>query len=188
MSTRKFRLTEQQAQALQVAYLHSHDGATRTRYQAVRLYGVGYVVEEIQQICGCSQRSLLEWCQVYRAEGISGLVDHRLGGNRAQLSPMEIEALSQLLHGYTPARLLGPDGCEGPGQHWSVNDLRQLVWQQYGVRYKSPTSYHTLFNRCDFSYQRATKQYLSRNELKVMDFEERLEKNSLTWHRSNPTP
>ena len=49
--------------------------------------------------------------------------------------------------------------------------------QRYGLRYQSLTAYRTLLARCDFSYQRATKQYKSRNEFKVMDFEEQLEKN-----------
>lgn len=188
MRKRTFTLTASQAQGLQAAYQHSRDGATRTRYQAVRLYGQGYAVNEIQAICGCSRRSLLAWCQSYQAEGVSGLLDHRLGGNRAQLLPLEIEELSRLLHSYTPAQLLGAGQCCGDGLHWRINDLRQVVLHHYGVSYKSATSYRTLFERCDFSYQRATKQYKSRHEGKVMDFEERLEKNLLTSLRSNPTP
>jgi hypothetical protein len=31
-------------------------------------------------------------------------------------------------------------------------------------------------DRCDFSYQRATKQSKARNEFKVMDFEDQLKK------------
>lgn len=180
MRTRTFKLTETEAQALQVAELNCQDGATRTRYQAVRLYGIGYAVAEIMLICGCSQRSLLEWCQRYRDEGLSGLVDHRLGGNRSQLLALEIEELSQLLHRYTPAQVLGPESSHGNGTHWTVPDLEQVVCSKFGVRYKSLTSYRTLFERCDFSYQRATQQYKSRNEFKVMDFEEQLEKNWLT--------
>lgn len=177
MGTRNFKINETEAQALQVAEENSPDGATRTRYQAVRLYGIGYAVSEIKLICGCSQRSLAEWCQRYRAEGLSGLLDHRVGGNRAQLLAVEVEALSQLLHRYTPGQLLGPAKHSGDGQHWTIVDLQHVVAQHYGVRYQSLTSYRTLFARCDFSYQRATKQYKSRNEVKVMDFEEQLEKN-----------
>jgi len=185
MRIRTFKLNESEAQALQVAYLNCQDGATRTRYQAVRLYGIGYGVDEIILICGCSLRSLLEWCQRYRTEGITGLIDHRVGGNHAQLMPLEIEALSQLLHRYTPAQLLGAENCAGDGTHWTVTALRQVVLNKFGVSYQSLTSYRTLLERCDFSYQRTTKQYKSRNEYKVMDFEEQLEKNSLTWPKNN---
>ena len=178
MGTRKFKLNETEVAALQCAYQHSQDGATRTRYQAVRLYGIGYPVAEIMAICGCGQRSLQEWCQGYRAEGVSGLLDHRVGGNRARLLALEVEELSQLLHSYTPGQLLGAKQSSGDGQHWCIADLQQVVEQRYGVRYQSLTSYRTLLVRCDFSYQRATKQYKSRNAFKVMDFEEQLEKNS----------
>lgn len=188
MGTRTFKLKETEDQALQVAYLNCQDGATRTRYQAVRLYGIGYAVEEILLICGCSLRSLLEWCQRYRDEGLSGLLDHRVGGNRARLLALEVEELSQLLHRYSPAQLLGPERSDGDGTHWTLADLRQVVEQRYGIRYQSLTSYRTLLARCDFSYQRATKQYKSRNEFKVMDFEEQLEKNSSTWPRKHRTP
>lgn len=176
MRTRIFTLNESEAQALQVAYLNCQDGPTRTRYQAVRLYGIGYQVDEVMQICGCSRRSLLDWCQRYRNEGIAGLVDHRLGGNHRHLLALEIEGLSQLLQRHTPSQLLGP-AVTGDGTHWCVGDLMSVVFQQFGVRYKSQTSYRTLLERCDFSYQRATKQYKSRSEAKVMDFEEQLEKN-----------
>jgi len=74
MRTRTFKLSENQVQALQVAYLNCKDGAARTRYQAVRLYGSGYGVAEVVRICGCSLRRLLAWCQTYRSEGIAGLV------------------------------------------------------------------------------------------------------------------
>jgi len=188
MRTRTFKLSENQVQALQVAYLNCKDGAARTRYQAVRLYGSGYGVAEVVRICGCSLRRLLAWCQTYRSEGIAGLVDHRVGGNRARLLPLEIEALSELLHRTTPAQLLGADDSHGDGAHWSVADLQQVVLDKFGVRYQSVTSYRTLLARCDFSYQRATKQYKSRNEFKVMAFEEALEKKSLTSPRASPTP
>jgi transposase len=186
MRTRTFKLTAKEEQALQVAYLHCQEGATRTRYQAVRLYGNGYAVAEVMQICGCSQRSLLDWCHRYRTEGIAGLIDHRLGGNSRRLQALEIEELSQLMHQYTPAQLLGP-AVTGDGEHWCVSDLRQVVCKRYGVVYKSQTSYRTLLGSCHFSYQRAVKQYKSRRERKVMDFEEALEKNSSTQPKNGPT-
>jgi transposase len=184
MRRRQFTLNEADEQALRVAYLNCRDGTTRTRYQAVRLYGTGYAVADILRICECSRRSLLEWCQRYQADGIAALVDHRLGGNRARLRPLEIEELSRLLHSYTPVQLLGADACSGNGTYWTVDDVRQVVANRFGVHYKSITSYRTLLTRCGFSYQRATQQYKSHNEFKVMDFEEQFEKNSLTSPRN----
>ncbi len=180
MRTRTFRLTESQADELQAACVHCQDADTRTRYQAVRLYGLGYRVAQVIDICACSTRSLLNWTRAYQERGVSALVDHRLGGNRARLSPEQIEALRNQLHRYTPAQLLGRGACLAEGQFWSVADLAKLVERDYGVTYQSPTSYRALLNKCDLSYQRPAKVYKSRSDFKVMVFEEALEKNSST--------
>ena len=73
------------------------DAATRIRYQTVRLYGGGYPEEEIEQITGCSQTSLMEWCRAYPADHAQSQVDKRAGGNPAKLSKLQ-----QMLHQYTP--------------------------------------------------------------------------------------
>jgi transposase len=102
MANRKFRLTDAEGKELLQAYRVCHDVGTRTRYQAVRLYGEGYPEQEIEQMTGCSRTSLMEWCRAYRADHSQGLVDKRVGGNRAKLSKLQIEELQQMLHQYTP--------------------------------------------------------------------------------------
>jgi transposase len=176
MRTRAFRLTQEQANELQAAYLQCQDADTKTRFQAVRLYGLGYPVAQIQDICACSTTSLMEWCRAYREQDLSALVDHRLGGNHARLKPLQIEAISNQLHTYTPVQLLGRDDCSQDGEFWTIGDLAKLLARDYEVSFKSPTSYRTLLHRCDFSYQRPAKQYKSHSDLKVMEFEESLEK------------
>lgn len=177
MRQRAFHLTEAQACELQGAYHNCQDVQTRTRYQAVRLYGLGYATQEIETICGCSRSSLMEWCRSYQAAGVTGLVDQRVGGNRALLTPHQIERLQDLLDGYTPAQLLGTTACVGTGQFWTVGDLAQLLQREFAVSYKSATSLRELLAKCGLSYQRPAKQYKSRSALKVAEFEEQLEKN-----------
>jgi transposase len=178
MSQRTFHLPSEEASMLQSAFLHCQDVHTKTRYQAVRLYGLGYAVAEIIDICACSRPSLMQWCRAYREGGVTALVDRRQGGNRARLSPLQIEAIQTQLHRYTPAQLLGRDDCQGDGQFWSVAEVACLLQRDYGVVYQSATSYQALLAKCDFSYQKPSKQYKSRNQTKVMEFEELLEKNS----------
>ena len=60
------------------AQMSSNDAQLAKRYQAVRLYGSGYAVSEIQTICGCSLPSLWEWSRKYQQAGVAGLVDQRL--------------------------------------------------------------------------------------------------------------
>ena len=177
MAKRKFILTEAERKDLLQAYRICKDASTRTRYQAVRLYGEGYPVDEIMQITGCSRTSLMEWCRAYREDHAQGLVDKRAGGNRAKLSKLQIEALQQMLHQYTPKERLGSKASTADGQFWSVEDLVLIVGEQYGVEYQSRTSYTQLLHLCGFSYQKTEQVFKSRRETKVADFEEQLEKN-----------
>lgn len=177
MSRQRTKLTEAQGQELQAAQMSSEEAATAMRYQAVRLYGLGYPVTTIQEICGCGEPSIWEWSRKYRRQGVAGLVDQRQGGNRAALRPLEFEAVHGWLHRYKPNQLLSKDEYSGNGEFWRLADLVYLLEKRFGLRYKSPTSYRTLFAKCEFSYQRATQQYHSRVAGKVMAFEEELEKN-----------
>ena len=177
MAKRKFSLAEVERKELQQAYRVCRDAGTRTRYQAVRLYGEGYPEKEIEQITGCSRTSLMEWCRAYRADHSQGLVDKRVGGNRAKLSKLQIEALQHMLHQYTPKERLGRKASTAAGQFWTVEDLVLVVRERYGVEYQSRTSYSSLLRLCGFSYQKSEKIFKSRSQTKVADFEEQLEKN-----------
>ena len=177
MARRRFQLTQEQVQELTDAYTYCKDGPTRTRYQAVRLYGTGYPCKEVMEITGCSRPTLMEWCRKYLAIGISALADQRRGGNRSRLSPVQIEQLKARLHLYTPADLFGNTAATAYGQFWTVPDLRRAIQQWYGINYQSPSSYLRYFDLCGFSYQRPAKVYKSRKEAPVAEFEAQLEKN-----------
>lgn len=176
MAKRKFQLTALQENELKAAYSQCQDGLTKIRYQAVRLYGTGYTVAEIEDITGCSRPSLLAWCRTYRQGGVSGLVDKRCGGNRAKLEPVQLEQLQDQLQSYTPRQMFGQSASTNDGQFWTVPDLIKLVKAKYGVVYQSMTSYRSLFDRCDFSCQRPGTAYRSRKEFQVLEFEQDLEK------------
>jgi transposase len=176
MAKRKFKLTEVERKELLQAYRVCQDAGTRTRYQAVRLYGEGYPEIEIEQITGCSRTSLMEWCRAYRADPSQGLIDKRVGGNRAKLSKLQIEEVQALLHQYTPKERMGSKASTADGQFWTMADLALVVQKRYGVEYQSRTSYSSLLRLCGFSYQKTEKIFKSRSQIKVADFEEQLEK------------
>jgi len=127
MAKRKFILSNEERKEVVQAYRTCKDAATRTRYQAVRLYGEGYPEEEIEKITGCSRTSLMAWCRAYREDHSQGLNDKRIGGNRAKLSKLEREELQQMLHQYTPKERLGAKASSVDGQYWSVEDLAHIV-------------------------------------------------------------
>src|SRR5215212_1290008 len=177
MAKRKFQLSTEQNQELQAAYHQSKDAGEKMRYQAVRLYGSNYPVEEVLEITGCSRRRLLAWCRDYQRHGIGGLLDGRVGGNSAKLSAAQLEAIQSKLHLYRPNQLLRMDEYSGNGEFWGTRELAILLKREYQVVYRSPNSYRNLLRQCEFSRQRPATQYKSRNELKVATFEEALEKN-----------
>ena len=176
MSRQRTLLTSKQLSELQIAYDGCRDGDTKIRFQAVRLYGLGMETTEILVIAGCSRSSLMNWNRNYLEMGIAGLIDKRVGGNSAKLESRQIKQLQEQLEQYTPEQLFGPDNSFG-GQFWSVPDLAYLLERDYGVVYKSATSYRSLLKRCGLSRQKPATQYKSRNEFKVMAFEEDLEQN-----------
>ena len=177
MGRERNQYSEQQLQELKQAALGSKAGATRSRYQAVWLYGKGYPVREIEAITGCSRSSLMGWCRAYRARGVVGLVDERRGGNRARLSAGQLAELCERLHRLRPIELFGEEAHTPDGQYWSVADFQRALRQWYGVSYSSRGSYHRLLHQCGFSYQRAAKVYKSRAERQIAEVAEQLENN-----------
>jgi transposase len=107
---------------------------------------------------------------------VAGLVDKRVGGNRAKLTPAQLEDLRIRLYIYTPAHLFGPTAATPDGQFWTVEDLQRAVQQWWGVTYRSRSSYHRLLAFCGFSCQRPGRVYKSRSEVQVAEFEAQLEK------------
>ena len=99
-------------------------------------------------------------------------------GNRALLSAAQIAVVKDKLHRYRPVDVLGQDEVvSANGLHWTVPDLKRALQQWYGVVYRQEKSYHELFERCDFSYQRVARLYRLCTTTKVAEFEEQLEKN-----------
>lgn len=173
---RKFQLTDSQSRELLAAYNTCRDGATKIRYQAVRLYGQGDAVSAIQRIANCGRTSLMEWVQTYQQAGVAGLCDQRAGGNCAKLSPAQVAEVAERLHTTTPSTLFGPQAATPTGAFWTIPDLQRAVHQWYGVRYKSRSSLLALFARCGLSYQRPERVFKSQRVAQILAFEEQLEK------------
>ena len=177
MAKRKYKLTAKEEKELLSAYQLCKEGQTKIRYQAVRMYGQGYPVKEIQHITNCSRTSLMEWVQAYREQGVPGLVDKRAGGNSAKLSRLQIEDLGARLHTITPEQLFGSKAASSTGQFWTMPDLYQAIDRWYGVQYRSKNALLRLFRECGFSYHRVERVYKSRRESQGMEFQEQVEKN-----------
>ncbi len=177
MPERKFKLNDQQVGALWRAYDACREGETRTRYQAVRLYGTAHALQTIREVTGCSESSLRAWVRTYRTDGLNGLADHRSGGNSAKLTPDQRQELEARLQQFTPHQLLGAHTHSATGQFWTVEDLQDVLRRWYGVEYQSRVSYYNLLHACGFSYQRTEKVFKSQRPAELAAFQESLEKN-----------
>ncbi len=177
MNTRKFALNEDQKAELRRQYDSGEDGRTQQRLQAVRLYGEGWSSSDIQDMVGCSERSLLRWCERYRQQGINSLASGWRGGNHATLSlDQRAEAIAKL-QAYQPDQILPADVRVSRGTFWTVSDARIGLQRWYGIAWRSDNSYRTLLAQAGLSLQRTENTYRSRpTDQTIADFEARLEK------------
>ena len=177
MAYRNFELSEQERAELRRAYDGTRDTRFQERVQAVRLYGEGRAVSDIQAIVGCSERSLLRWCERYRQHGVDGLISGWHGGNNARLTGSQRAAVVAKVERYRPDQLLPSELRVSRGAFWTVSDLRIGVQYWYGVSWRSDNSYRTLLAQAGLSLQRTENVYRSRPDaLTIADFEAGLEK------------
>jgi transposase len=115
----------------------------------------------------------MEWCQTYRADPAQGLVRRQ----PCQTEPVTDRRTTTNAASIHANERLGSKANSVDGQHWSVEDLAQVVRERYRVEYQSRSSYIHLRRICGFSYQKTEKVFKSRSAMKIADFEEQVEKN-----------
>jgi transposase len=142
------------------------------RLQAIRLYGTGRPLAEIQDLTDAGASTIRQWAMAYRAAGLAGLRPRWSGQNANKLTAEQRQQIKQRLQQYRPVDL-----HLSAGEYWTVRDLRIAVEQWFGVVYQDETSYQTLLHRSGFSYQRSSKVYRSRpGAVALADFAADLEK------------
>jgi transposase len=185
MAKRNFTLNEEQRAELRRCSDSSQDARTVQRLQAVRLYGEGRSAVDIQDLVGCGVRTLFEWCERYRDQGVAGLASGWTGGHNAKLSAEQRAAVIDKLQQYRPDQILKTDERRTSLPFWTVSDARLAVQRWYGVSWQSDTSYRTLLAQAGLSLQRTEPRYRSRpNDVTVAEFEAELEKKRRTSSNS----
>jgi transposase len=172
MGKRQLALTEEEIGQFREAEARTRDVYELKRLQAIRLYGRGVPLREIQELVGAGESTIRQWAMAYRAWGLAGLRSKWQGKNANKLTDEQREQIKRRLQAYRPVDL-----HLSKGEYWTVSDLRVAVEQWFGVVYQDETSYQMLLNKSGFSYQRTTKIYRSRpSEAALADFEAELEK------------
>ena len=123
------------------------DPASQARFEVILLYRKGYPVDRIQEETGRARSSIYKWVSTYKQYGLEGLLDRRRGGNNSKLTEKQLQDLTERLQKLTPHDLFGTKSATSDGQNWTVEDLCNAVWEWYGVRYQSRTSYYNLLER-----------------------------------------
>lgn len=179
MVNRQFHLNKEQVKELRRYECQSKRPDEVKRLQAVRLYGTGRELVDILDIVGCGESSVRIWAMQYRQFGIEGILSHyhRSSQNARKLSVEEEQDLCEKLAQYRPDQVMPKNECDGTGEFWTVEDLKKMMWQWYGVSYRDASSYRRLLHRCGLSYQKAEQVYKSRpSQVDIADFEAELEK------------
>jgi len=187
MNNREFKLSEAEQGAIQEREAATSDVRELKRLQAVRLYGSGQAMSAVVNVVGSNSRTIQRWVQAYQERGIAGLKPRWQGANAKKLSDVQRAEIVQRLQQYQPDQLLSSELRISQGQFWTVSDLQVAVKQWYGVAYRTQDSYRALLYEAEFSYQRTEGVYRSKpNQADVAQFEEVLEKKSLTSARRIP--
>jgi transposase len=179
MGRRQFQLNQSEINQLRQQEQQTHRIAELKRLQAVRLYGSGMAVEQIEDMIGCAESSVRMWVQAYKREGLVGLQAHyeRSAHNASKLSVAQRADLQQRLHQYRPDQVLSASVRVSQGEFWTVSDLQMVIEKWYGVVYDDHSSYRHLLHQCGLSYQRAERVYKSRpSPADIADFEAEVEK------------
>ncbi len=177
MAKRRFQLTETDKQAFEQAEGQTRDACALRRLQALRLYGTGTPMPDLQRLLPVSDRRLREWSQKYRQAGLAGLKSQWQAENALKLSREQRVDVQQRLQHYRPEQVMAADVRLSQGQFWTVSDLQIGVKSGDAVEYRTPGWYRTLLHECGLSYQRTEKVYRSRPAAhSVADFEAELEK------------
>ena len=179
MANRQFQLTEEEVNEVKQYEQQSKRPDELKRLQAIRLYGTGYDLPTILDVVGCGESSVRIWAMQYTQMGIEGVLSHydKSAQNARKLSLEQENDLCDKLRQYRPIDVLSEAACHGTGDFWTVEDLKQVVTQWYGVTYGHASSYRRLLHRCGFSYQKVEQIYKSRpSAVDVAEFEAELEK------------
>ena len=172
MAKRQLHLTEEEIGQFRATEAQTRDVHELKRLQAIRLYGSGVRLADIQALVGAGESTIRQWAMAYHTDGLVGLRSKWHGKNANKLTDAQREQIKQRLHQYRPVDL-----HLSAGAYWTVSDLRLAVEQWFGVVYQDETSYQTLLHKSGFSYQRTTKVYRSRpSDAALAEFEAELEK------------
>lgn len=111
-----------------------------------------------------------EWIRKFKLKGVNGLRTKPQKGNNRELTGEQKKEIKKTINSKTPKDV----GLEE--RFWNVPLLKAYVKKQYGITYKSPVSYRSLFAYCGFTYHKPNKVNKKQSPHMRKRFEETLKK------------
>ncbi len=82
--------------------------------------------EEAARIGGMDRQTLRDWVHRFNADGVDGLIDRKAPGAPCKLTAEQRAELAGLIE-------TGPDSKTDGVVRWRRVDLREVIWQRFGV-------------------------------------------------------
>jgi len=139
------------------------------RAQAILILCSGGSESLISSLTGYEKKYVFKLRKKYLEKGLAGLKTKKRKP-KALLTKGQIKSLIKILKTGKPSDF----GINA--DFWSTAILGQLIEEQYGVRYKSKTSYCVLFREAKFSYHKPGTQYKDRNQVRIDEWKEEVKK------------
>lgn len=120
------------------------------RYQSILMHLNGRTYAEISDVIGCTERTVYNYVQTYRANGLEGLVPGQSPGRPRQLTKEQEQELYQLIIEKKPADVGFP--AEMNGTSFLVRDW---ILQTFNVKY-TDRGVRALLHHLGFRYTKPT--------------------------------
>ena len=115
----------------------------------------------IKTVTGFSRRHAFTLRRRYLHLGIGAVQDKRKG------KPKELLTKKQRTEITEKVKTTSPTDYGYNNSHWTTGILGDFVEKEYGVKYKSKTSYYLIFKGAKFTYHKPGKVYETRDEAEV---------------------
>lgn len=114
--------------------------------------------ELIKTITGYNRQYSIALRKKYSLKGINSLKDRKKKQPRALLTKGQRDEVLKTIQTMTP-RTFGY-----PTDYWTTNIVGKLIFEQYGVQYKSRTALTLIFKKAKFTYHKPGTQYHKRSQ------------------------
>jgi transposase len=126
------------------------------RMEAARLLRAGISQSEVARRLGVHRQSVIRWQRVLARTGPAGLKKAGRAGRKPKLTVEQLATLERTLRS-------GPEVLGYASGLWTLGRVRQLIEQQYGVRY-NPSQVWRILRQLNWSCQRPAGRALERDE------------------------